>query len=220
MSSADRSMISCLTITQAGRLPELSESMACFEAQSYTDRELVIVHDADGSFDDELRTLAGSCAAPVRVIAVEPGLTLGALRNRSVAEARGEVVCQWDDDDLYHPLRLSIQYRELVDKQADACLLTDQLHLFSADGELCWDDWTKELFPMCLIQGTLMARRASVGSYPTSNGARTRLSRVLSWPAVPGSRPSKTTAGVTSTSTTAATPGRSSTIGPSRNGRP
>ena len=29
-------------------------------------------------------------------------LPLGLLRNIAVAQAKGNIVCQWDDDDLYH----------------------------------------------------------------------------------------------------------------------
>ena len=83
-----------------------------------------------------------------------------------MTEAQGEIVCQWDDDDLYHPDRLTIQYEHLVERRAEASLLTDQLHLFADDGHITWDDWTCELFPHSLIQGTLMARRSGLGRYP------------------------------------------------------
>jgi glycosyltransferase involved in cell wall biosynthesis len=167
MPSADRPAISCLTVTREGRLAELTDAVTCFGAQTQPGRELVIVHDGGPDFDRDVRGLAaGSPGAPVEVVRFDPGLSLGALRNLSLAEARGDVVCQWDDDDLYHPERLEIQHRRLVEKNADASFLTDQLHLFLPRGELFWDDWTKERFPMCLIQGTMMARRSRVGAYP------------------------------------------------------
>jgi len=167
MPAADRPEISCLTVTREGRLTELTEAVTCFAAQTQPGCELVIVHDGGPDFDSDVRDLAaGSPGAPVEVVRVGPGLSLGALRNTALSEARGDIVCQWDDDDLYHPERLEIQRRRLVEKDADASFLTDQLHLFVARGELFWDDWTKERFPMCLIQGTMMARRRSLGSYP------------------------------------------------------
>ena len=58
------------------------------------------------------------------------GLTLGELRNFSVQLARYPLVCQWDDDDLYHPRRLETQFAYLKIHCADFCFLTDQLHFF------------------------------------------------------------------------------------------
>ena len=49
-------------------------------------------------------------ARDIRVVYIGPGVSLGAARNLTVDTARGAYVCQWDDDDLYHPERLRIQY--------------------------------------------------------------------------------------------------------------
>jgi glycosyltransferase involved in cell wall biosynthesis len=40
-------------------------------------------------------------------------LTLGRMRNLSVELSHGEFVCQWDDDDWYHPDRIMTQFRHL-----------------------------------------------------------------------------------------------------------
>ena len=54
-------------------------------------------------------------------------MMLGALRNLSVAEARGDVVCQWDDDDLHHPDRIAMQLSALESSDASATILQDVL---------------------------------------------------------------------------------------------
>ena len=45
------------------------------------------------------------------------------MRNAAIAEAEGELVCVWDDDDLSHPDRLRWQLAALIATQCDACYL-------------------------------------------------------------------------------------------------
>jgi len=160
-------LISCLTVTQPDRLPELGRSIRCFARQTHHERELVIVHDGGDAFDREARALAAEFPGErIRVERTESGAGLGALRNVAVGLARGELVCQWDDDDLYHPDRLASQYRRLRETGSDFCFLTDQLHWFLNTGEFFWDDWNVEPWPMNLIQGTLLGRRGALPAYP------------------------------------------------------
>ncbi len=161
-------MISCLTVTQSGRLSELARAISCFLGQTLTPRELVIVHDGDTDFNHAIQKILGSDYNDnlFQVHAAPSGLTLGELRNIAVKLARHPLVCQWDDDDLYHPRRLEIQYAYLKIQNADFCFLTDQLHLFEDDRLLFWDDWNAESPPMNLIQGTLMGNKSLLGQYP------------------------------------------------------
>ena len=48
---------------------------------------------------------------------------LGFLRNLAVSEASGDLVCQWDDDDLYHKERISVQVAALLESGAAAVML-------------------------------------------------------------------------------------------------
>lgn len=160
-------LISCLTVTQPGRLEELGRSIHCFASQTHSERELVVVHDGGGAFDRDIHGLLG--AYPEQSVQVErapSGSSLGALRNLSLQLAHGELVCQWDDDDLYHPGRLAAQYRRLEETESDFCFLTDQLHWFLNTDEFFWDDWNVEHWPMNLIQGTMLGRRAMLPAYP------------------------------------------------------
>lgn len=159
-------MISCLMITQGSRLALAGLALGDFAAQTHAERELVIVHDGGDAAHAELAALAATvCAAPVRVLRHPPGSSLGALRNASVDAAQGEFVCQWDDDDRYHPQRLSLQWQALLREQADFCFLCDQLHWFPARGELYWDDWNREAYPLNVVQGTLLGRRERLPRY-------------------------------------------------------
>src|ERR1700690_3838974 len=100
-------MISCLTVTREARFTSLKLAIADYTHQTWPERELVIVHDGSDAFDAELRTLAAAHPAAAIAIHREPARrTLGELRNVAIDAARGDIVCQWDDDDRYHPRRL------------------------------------------------------------------------------------------------------------------
>ena len=159
-------MISCLMVTQPGRIALARMAIADFAAQTHCERELLALHDGDDAFHNALEQAAAAHAAMIRVVRKPPGHTLGWLRNAAVAEARGDFVCQWDDDDRYHPQRLALQWQGLHDANADFCFLSDQLHWFPARAHMYWDDWDRESYPFNLVQGTLLGRRARMPSYP------------------------------------------------------
>lgn len=160
-------MISCLCVTRASRIAMLADAVADFHRQTFASRELVIVHDDDEACQDRILGLTGGKHdARVRVIAAPAGLCLGALRNRAAAHAAGDWICQWDDDDRYHPRRLELQWEHARSSGAAVCYLVDQLHWFVAERRLCWDDWDGEPYPLNFIQGTILARRGVAPAYP------------------------------------------------------
>jgi glycosyltransferase involved in cell wall biosynthesis len=160
-------MISCLTVTREARFSSLERAVADFVRQTWSERELVIVHDGDAAFDAKVRALAASHAAASIAVHREPaGRALGELRNAAVDAARGDIVCQWDDDDRYHPRRLELQFAAMRVENSEFCFLTDQLHLFAADRTMYWDDWNLEVHPLNLVQGTLLGIKAALGRYP------------------------------------------------------
>jgi len=162
-------MISCFTVTQEGRLASLARAVADFARQSEPDRELVILHDGNAAFHASVTALARSHdGASIRVVHAPhaPKQTLGTLRNAAVDATRGEYVCQWDDDDRYHPRRLEVQLAALRAARSDASFLGDQLHLFTDAREMYWDDWSAEPYPLDFVPGTLLARREALARYP------------------------------------------------------
>lgn len=162
-------MISCLTITQTGHLDLLATAVADFTRQTFPDRELLVVHDGGPELHADIeRLLAPHQAAGqnIRLLAGQPGSSLGVLRNLSLDAARGDFICQWDDDDRYHPLRLELQWQKMTEDKADFCFLCDQLHWFHDSGTLFWDDWYPDSWPINVIQGTLLGRRELMPRYP------------------------------------------------------
>lgn len=165
-------MISCVTITQPGRIRLLAEAVADFSAQTFVDRELLIVHDGGAAFGAEIAAVIAPFSlpnsAPIRVISAanNPRPTLGELRNLATREAAGEWICQWDDDDRFHPERLALQWNAAQLQGAAFCFLVDQLHWFEGSRELFWLDWQTESYPLNFVQGSLLARRELLPHYP------------------------------------------------------
>jgi glycosyltransferase involved in cell wall biosynthesis len=151
-------------VTQPSRLALAKRAIDDFLRQTHDERELVITHDGDDACDAALRDMAAH--ASIRLVRERSGLTLGALRNVAVDASRGDFVCQWDDDDRYHPQRIALQWRALRQDDADFCFLSDQLHWFPQRRELYWDDWDRETYPLNFVQGTLLGRRDLMPRYP------------------------------------------------------
>jgi glycosyltransferase involved in cell wall biosynthesis len=164
--------ISCLTVT-LNRLVLLKEAIGCYCRQTYPNRELIIVTDGTPRYrraiEDYLCRLGRN---DIRLVYLgEPGNSLAALRNASVDIAEGDVVCQWDDDDLNHPQRLALQFEHLASAKADACCFTDQLQFFFHERSLYWTDWRLAVHQDIprLIPGTLMAHRQTRFRYPENS---------------------------------------------------
>lgn len=170
-------MISCFTVTQEGRLPSLARAVSDFSRQTVRERELVVLHDGGAAFHASVLELAGAPAeGRINVVRIGGGQSLGTLRNAAIDAARGEYVCQWDDDDRFHPRRLEVQLEALLAAKSDACFLCDQLHLFAATREMYWDDWYDAPYPFNFVPGTLLARRDALPRYPDRRrGEDTRL---------------------------------------------
>ena len=88
-----------------------------------------------------LAHLASLARDDVRVVEPADKLTLGALRNVSVARARGEILCHWDDDDWFHPDRVRAELAELSRTGAQALVLEDVLLYSPAERTLRWTNW-------------------------------------------------------------------------------
>ena len=108
--------ISCLMVT-ANRRTLAERSVACFLAQDYPNRELVIVDDGEEDYAPILRDIPADRVLHHR-LPKNPATTLGELRNLSLDLARGDLMAHWDDDDWFAPRRLSRSVETLGDKAA------------------------------------------------------------------------------------------------------
>jgi hypothetical protein len=112
-------LISCLMVTRGGTLPG-SFAVDCYPRQTWRNREVVIVCDRPNS---AIKAVVDTVDDPsIRCVAAQSAW-LGVLRNISVAYARRDLLCQWDDDDLYHAEWLDFMATALLDHAASAVLL-------------------------------------------------------------------------------------------------
>jgi glycosyltransferase involved in cell wall biosynthesis len=123
-SDADAPLVSCVVVT-ANRPQLLRRSVRCFNRQRYANRELVVLDDGDTDLTPALADVPAHQLRYTR-IAREPDNVLGALRNRSLDLAQGDVIAQWDDDDWYDAERLAVQVGQLQ-RGADACTISATL---------------------------------------------------------------------------------------------
>ncbi|MFO1131991.1 MAG: glycosyltransferase family A protein [Hyphomicrobiales bacterium] len=148
--------VSCLMVTR-GHVELLSFALACYLGQDYPHRELVIV--TDGVSAQLTALVARHAERNVRLVEAPPGLTLGDLRNYAAARATGDILCQWDDDDLYDPARLSTGVHVLQQSKFAAAFLSQ------------WIMWwpARRMFALSrtrLWEGTMCIWRQHHGLYP------------------------------------------------------
>jgi len=164
----DQILVSCLMVAlpDPRRLGSFRRSVADYVRQTHPSRELVVVLDrGDAATRDAMVAHVASLRRDdVRVVEPTEKLTLGALRNVSVAEARGDVVCHWDDDDWFHPERLRAQLAELVRTGAQSLVLEDALQFFPAERTLHWTNYRATVQQG--LPSTLMFRRSAPIRYP------------------------------------------------------
>lgn len=101
-------IVSCLCVT-ANRPGFLEKSVEWFRRQRWPRKELVVV---DGS--SPANRLDFAAAADVRHVVLEPEEDMGAKHNRAMAEAQGDALAYWDDDDYWDPARLTRQLEPIV----------------------------------------------------------------------------------------------------------
>ncbi len=148
-------LVSALLITK--ERPGLAmRAVRCFLRQDYFPKELIVIDEGDDRFYLELKKIN---SPEIKYFRNEKATSLGALRNRAITLANGEYVCQWDDDDLYHPQKISYQLSACQSCDADACFLLREI-LYSRkplalaiSGSRLWE-------------GTMLARKSALSRYP------------------------------------------------------
>ena len=136
--------ISCVMVTN-GRPEHVRRSVACYLRQTYPVRELVVVSQGTPAVNEELRAYLTSLARPdISFFQAPTELSLGGMRNLSVELTQGQVICQWDDDDLSHPLRLARQYNALMSDGVVCAAYQQHMKWFEDTNEMYWIDWSVE----------------------------------------------------------------------------
>jgi len=92
-------------------------ALACFERQTYPQRELIVVDDGVQAPVER----AAIAAVGGRLLRAEPGGSLGAKLNQGLSAARGALCAKWDDDDWYAPRYLETLVTRWAASRRDVC---------------------------------------------------------------------------------------------------
>jgi len=163
--------VSCLMVTH-DRLTLAKRAIRCYASQTYPSRELVIVSDGEPRIRKGLERFVSDLGIEDArfVYPNQAGMTLGQLRNIAMDAGAGEILCQWDDDDCYHPERVHVQVEHMLKNNGRACCLTDHLQFLDEDRALMWVDWSLggKSGKDQLLPGTIMMFKDGRFRYPES----------------------------------------------------
>ncbi len=122
-----------IIIPTRNRARFLRSTLACVRAQSSADKEVIVVDEA--STDDTVEMLARDFPE-VKVVRNETPRGPGAARNIGVANASGDWLFFWDDDDLMHPGHLQALLRAAL-AAPENCLVSGRARCFAVvDGKV------------------------------------------------------------------------------------
>lgn len=146
---SDEPLVTCLCLTMAGRKWFLRRAIESFDAQTYPNRELLIVPDSWDDLNDLTLGLI-DCDRPISVYVPNSKLNVGEKRNRGCESSRrsSRYIAVWDDDDVSAPERLSFQV-DLLQKTGKA--VTGFREMMFSDG-LLWHRFSYP--PRGLVFGT------------------------------------------------------------------
>ncbi|MGD8747885.1 MAG: glycosyltransferase family A protein [Balneolaceae bacterium] len=145
----------------ANRKHLMKRSIKCFLNQQYDNKEMVVIDDGEQDLEEVLQEVPSSQLQYVK-LQKKPENTLGKLRNRSLKEATGDFLIQWDDDDWYHPERILMQSKVLKNGYDACCLSGALMHL----DEKPYMDHPYIGFLPDGIPGSIMHRRDNNIQYP------------------------------------------------------
>jgi O-antigen biosynthesis protein len=149
-------LVSCIMPTH-NRRQFIPLTLENFFSQTYKHKELIVVDDGSDPIADLVVGYPG-----VRYLALSERASIGAKRNLACAEARGEIIAHWDDDDWYGPDRLERQVLPVVGGLADVTGLQNGFVLVLPGGEF----WTmdtrlhRRMFVGDVHGGTLVFRKS------------------------------------------------------------
>jgi glycosyltransferase involved in cell wall biosynthesis len=141
----------------------VNKAIELFNAQDYPNKELIIVYNHPSDIPDELMQ-----AENIQWLKTET-TSIGSKRNAGCSYARGSIIAQWDDDDIYHPTRLSVQAAPIIAGIADITALQHML-FYEHDTGKTWS-CTPELF------ATLFAKQVAGGTLVYQKKIWDRLAR-------------------------------------------
>lgn len=106
-------LVSCI-LPCRGRVALTAQAVACYLAQTWALKELIIVDDSEAPAFPTPPTIEG-----VFYWAETGRKAIGAKRNLAVSRAHGQILCHWDSDDYSAPGRIEDQVARLLESGMD-----------------------------------------------------------------------------------------------------
>jgi glycosyltransferase involved in cell wall biosynthesis len=125
-------LVTCVMPT-CDRRRFVPHAIDCFLQQDYPHLELLIADDGRDAVADLV-----PARSSIRYLRMDRSARIGGKRNAVCAEARGDIIVHWDDDDWSAPWRVSYSVRTLLESGADICGL-DRVLFYEAGIDRAWE---------------------------------------------------------------------------------
>jgi len=152
--------ISCVCVSK-NNYKTVKNSINSFLKQTYSNKELVFLYEDNNLFIKNIKNTFNDTSIKYFEIKYNKNINLGFLRNKGIELSTGEYIMQWDDDDIYHPERIKIQYNYLYSKKCDAVIL-DQRYIHFENKYYLSNLWPFEGSILCkksLIKGIYLNKK-------------------------------------------------------------
>lgn len=126
LNSESLEKVSCLCISEF-RVDNLKFSYQLYRSQLYQNKELIVIYSQDDIATTHFIALITKSDTSVVGISLEnsSAISLGSKRNIAIKAASGQYICNWDDDDIYHPDRISASIGSIYTSKKNAVVLSN-----------------------------------------------------------------------------------------------
>jgi glycosyltransferase involved in cell wall biosynthesis len=156
----DYPLISAITIAGKEQVPDLIQCIACFKAQTYPYKELIIVNNAINQL--EASGLNIKAEKDVFLFDTPNEMTIGMARAQGMSAANGQLIAQFDIDYWHAPTRLEQQVSALAQQNAHVSVLSSCLSYSYVSGRAGYLSNERQA-----ILGTMVHIRQNKVNYPT-----------------------------------------------------
>lgn len=151
-------------IMLAGRMPTaaIKAAIACFRAQTYPYKELIVVNNARTQFEASALNLRAE--RDVMVVDTATPYSAGMARNYGISTANGRILAQFDANYWHAPDRLEAQVATMAQNGASVVVLTQTLRYSFISGRASLQSNDRNA-----ILGTMLFVRPQGLDYPNAD---------------------------------------------------
>ena len=155
-------LLSAIMLTGNNTLSDIMLAIDCFKAQTYPNKELIIVNNAKNQ--SSASKLNINAEDNIFIIDTPFPLTAGMARNYGINAANGQILAQFDADYWHHPTRFTSQVATMANNESHICMLTSCLKYSFNTGVATILSNNKNIVPSTMV----LVRPAKV-DYPNTD---------------------------------------------------